>query len=190
MAYKLILQRLKEYENVKHSTNPNAKTESSTIGEAKLVEVGEDGKVLSTLWKAYTCENGGPSTDTSKQDKRVVARKYQLRWSSSKVNGGLTRAYPKWLRGSKDCPIKIDDGTTGPNVVLWMVCKDKPEFAKRRMHWHSGTCPQHTEGCILPALDDNGNGTTSRSAIAVNSLFEEVAKVGVENIEVEILEIQ
>lgn len=182
--YRLELRRLKEYENVKHSTNPKAIVESSTIGKARLLD--DKGEIL---WEAFTCENGGPSVDTPKQDKRVVARKYQLRWSSSSVNGGLTRGYPKWKADTELGKSLVKDGTTGPNIVLWMTCKDKPEFAKRRIHWHSGTCPQHTEGCILPAKIDNKNGTTSQSAVSVNSLFEKVLEVGVENIEVEIFEI-
>ena len=165
--YKLILQRLKEYSKVKGTGSAKGKQdEPSTIGRVQLLnEKGE------TLFKCYSCENGGESSDTPNQDKRIIARAYDLRFSSSGVNGDCARNFPQWQVKNNQCPVKINDGTSGANVVIWLTCKDKPEFAKRRIHLHSGNCPQHTLGCILLGYTDNKDGTISNSAKCVSDFF-------------------
>lgn len=185
-THTLFLQRLKEYNNVP-AAKKGGKIEGSTIGKGILYA---NDKPESIIWKAVSCENAGPSTNESGKDRRPLARSYQLRWSSSNVNGGLTRAYPKWLVKNKDCPVKITDGTTGANVVIWTTCKDDSKHASRRIHIHSGTHPNHTEGCFLFAKIDNNDGTTSNSAVALNELFEKVLEIGIENIEFIVAEIE
>lgn len=55
--YKLIIQRLKEYSQVKGTGSAKGKPdEPSTIGEIRLLN--DNGE---TLFKCYSCENGGPS---------------------------------------------------------------------------------------------------------------------------------
>lgn len=185
-THTLLLQRQKEYKDVPPA-KAGGKVEDATIGKGILFKNDEPDKIL---WDGVSCENGGPSTTKRGSDKRILARTYQLRWSSSGVNGGLTRAFPKWLVSSKDCPVKITDGTTGANVVLWTTCKEDKEHAGRRVHIHSGIHPNHTESCVLFAEVDNKNGTTSQSAKSINALFNEVAKIGVENIDFIIKEIE
>lgn len=73
--YTITLQRQKEYQNIvkpKSAKNPNKEyaPEDSTIGSLVVRdnEKGED------IFKCFVVENIGPSTDTPKQDKRIVAR--------------------------------------------------------------------------------------------------------------------
>lgn len=184
-TYKLILQRLKEYKRVKGTGSARDKpAEPSTIGRVQLLN--QEGN---TLFKCYSCENGGESSDTPNQDKRIIARTYDLRFSSSSVNGGTARNYPQWQVKNNQCPVKINDGTSGANVVIWLTCKDKPELAKRRIHLHSGNCPQHTLGCILLGYTDNKDGTISNSAKCVSDFFTLANNIGIENITLEIKEI-
>lgn len=184
--YRLIVQREKEYHNVK-AIGSGARVkpdEEATISSVRLEnESGE------AIFKCFCCENGGESTDTPKQDKRVVARKYKLNWSSSGVNGGCARTFTQWQVKNPACPIKITDGTQGANVVIWLTTSELPSFAKRRIHIHSGSCPQHTEGCLLFAYTDNKNGTVSNSAKCINDFFTLANKIGLENIILEIKEI-
>lgn len=185
-THTLFLQRLKEYDNIA-PIKQGGKVEGSTIGKATLYANDKPDEIL---WKAVSCENAGPSTNEKGKDRRPLARTYRLRWSSSNVNGGLTRSFTKWLVRSKDCPVKITDGTTGQNVVIWTICDDDKQHASRRIHIHSGTHPNHTEGCFLFAKIDNNDGTTSKSAVAINELFEKACKIGIENIDFIVAEIE
>lgn len=139
---------------------------------------------------AILVKTGGESTDTPKQDKRIVARdNYKLNWSSSGVNGGCARNYTQWQVKNSACPIKVKDGTSGANIVIWLTCPTLPSFAKRRIHIHSGNCPQHTEGCLLFGYTDNKDGSMGNSAKCINDFCELALKLGVENITLEIKEI-
>lgn len=186
--YRLIIQRHTEYKNVKAiGTGAGVKPdEDATISSVRLEnDKGE------SIFNCVCCENGGPSTDTPRQDKRIVARdNYKLNWSSSGVNGGTARSYPKWQAKNPACPVKVQDGTQGANIVIWVTCPTFSPFAKRRIHIHSGSCPQHTEGCLLFAYTDNKNGTVSNSAKCVNDFYELALKLGLENITLEVREIE
>lgn len=163
----IILQRKKEYNNIQKPPNAKTgrvyKTEPSTIGE--LIVENEDGEII---FKCFTCENGGPSTDTPNQDKRIVARTYQLYWTESSV--ALPKEYrPKCLSTYSD---------------------ERKEHKGRRIHIHIGNYPQDTEGCILLGYADNGNGTIGSSTDAVKNFYDLVQKHGVENFRLEVKEIQ
>ena len=166
--FQITLQRKKEYKQVAWQ---DKKPEDSTIGE---LQVEKDGKVI---FKCATCENGGESTDTPNQDKRIVAREYYLEWTDSSTNGATAKAYPKW---------KADNGR---NVAVWLKTKELPSFASRRVLIHSGNAPTHTLGCILIGYTDNGNGTISNSSACVNDLFLLLEHHGIENFKLVIKEI-
>lgn len=172
----ITLQRKKEYDSVQKPPNAKTgrvyKTEPSTIGE--LIVENESGEII---FACVTCENGGPSTDTPNQDKRIVAREYYLEWTDSSTNGATAKAYPKWK------------AKNGRNVAVWLKTKDLPSFASRRVLIHSGNDPQSTEGCILVNYVDNGNGTCSDSTRCVNDLFLLFEKYGIENFKLIIKEI-
>ena len=163
----ITLQRKKEYNNIQKPPNAKTgrvyKTEPSTIGE--LIVENEDGEII---FKCVTCENGGPSTDTPNQDKRIVARTYQLYWTESSV--ALPKEWkPKCLSTYSD---------------------ERKEHKGRRIHIHIGNYPQDTEGCILLGYADNGNGTIGSSTDAVKNFYDLVQKRGVENFRLEVREIQ
>lgn len=162
----ITLQRKKEYDNVEKPPNAKTgrvyKTESSTIGE--LVVTDEKG---AQLFKCCTCENGGPSTDTPNQDKRIVARTYQLYWTESGV------ALPKEWKPK----------------CLSTYTDERKEHKGRRIHIHIGNYPQDTEGCILLGYADNGNGTIGSSTDAVKNFYDLVQKHGVENFRLQVREI-
>lgn len=162
----ITLQRKKEYDNVEKPPNAKTgrvyKTESSTIGE--LVVTDEKG---AQLFKCCTCENGGESTDTPNQDKRIVARTYQLYWTESGV------ALPKEWKPK----------------CLSTYTDERKEHKGRRIHIHIGNYPQDTEGCILLGYADNGNGTIGQSTDAVKNFYDLVQKHGVENFRLVVKEI-
>lgn len=161
--FKCVLQRLKEYENIS-KPNCDKPSEPSTSGRFSVTdtETGEE------IWHCYTIENGGPSTATPLQDKRILARRYVFEWTESKVS------VPKNWKPK----------------CLTTICPDDPKHKPRRIHVHIGNYPQDTEACLLLCKVDNKNGTGSQSTIAVDEFFNLVAKHGVENFELEIKEIE
>ena len=167
---KIILQRKKEYKDVKWK---DQKPEDSTIGE--LIVENENGEII---FACVTCENGGESTDTPNKDKRIVAREYYLEWTDSSTNGATAKAYPKWK------------AKNGRNVAVWLKTQSLASFASRRILIHSGNAPTHTLGCILVGYVDNGNGTCGDSTRCVNDLFLLFAKYGIENFRLEVREIK
>lgn len=175
MKYKIILQRLSEHKDVK---KPNvAKIEDSTLGKLSVNEIQENG-TLKEIWSCFTCENIGESTDTPKQDKRIVAREYALEWTDSIKNAALSRAYPHFK-----CP-------NGRNKALLLTCDSVlPSFRNRRILIHIGNYPQDTEGCLLFGYK-KGNGVVFESTECIKDFFELVQKEGVENFTLIIKEIK
>ncbi|WP_343353251.1 DUF5675 family protein [Helicobacter mastomyrinus] len=178
MKYKIILQRLSEHKDVK---KPNvAKIEDSTLGKFSVNEVQENG-TLKEIWSCFTCENIGESTDTPKQDKRIVAREYKLEWTGSGKNASLAKNHPEY---------KMKDGR---NTAIWVTCDNVlPTFRNRRILIHVGNYPQDTEGCILLGKSKNDStGTISSSIVACKEFFDLVKKIGIENIDcLDVKEIQ
>lgn len=151
----LIIERLKEFDKV---TDLKGRSEPSTTGKATLMD---DGKVI---WQGASCENGGPDTDTPKQDKRIVAREYDLEWTKSSKNAN--KALGKWQ-----------------NKCLWVTCdKELESFRGRRILLHTGNFPADTEGCILIGKNENGKGAVNSSVVAITELFNHIDKIGVENV--------
>ena len=156
--YKLVLQRLKEYKNVK---DLKGKVEDSTIGSIKLFD---DDKVL---FEGYTCENIGPSTDKPRQDKRIIARTYDLEWTTTTKNDNKTLG--KWQN----------------NAILLTCDKELPNFRNRRILIHTGNYPSDTEGCILVGEEQTNSGAVSKSVVAIIRLFNLIEKIGIDNVKLD-----
>lgn len=129
MSVKAILQRRYEYSKI---PQPDGSVEDVTIGE--LFVENDNGEVL---FKCYTLENGGPSTDESGKDKRIMPRTYKLKWHSSSKNKGLAVKYPEFK--NKD----------GRNKAIHLYTDELPSFEKRYILIHSGNYAKDTLGCIL-----------------------------------------
>lgn len=160
--YTITLQRQKEYQNIikpKSAKNPNKEyaPEDSTIGSLVVRdnEKGED------VFQCFVVENIGPSTDTPKQDKRIVARTYGLYWTESGV--ALPKEY-KQENGRARC--------------LSLYTHELPTFKGRHIHIHIGNYPQDTEGCLLLNYTDNKNGTGGQSTQAIKDFYALVGKNG------------
>lgn len=149
----LELTRIAEYRNVK---DLKGRTEDSTIGTLILKDADK------VLFKGFSCENTGPSTDESGKDRRIVGGKYSLEWANSTKNSN--KKLGRWQ-----------------NKVLWV--KRDEAFNKRLIRIHVGNFPTDTEGCILPGLSENKKGAVNSSVNAVIELFNAIDKIGVENVE-------
>lgn len=167
---KLVLQRIKEYKDVK--IQKTSKVEDSTIGTLKLFD--DSGK---EIWSGFSVENIGPSTDAKGSDKRILPGKYFLEWCVTNKNGGLVKKYPKWRN------------TDGSQKGIWVKRQGDKSFDDRLIRIHVGNYPQDTEACILPNLKDNLNGTCSGSSDATNQLYLEIEKIGISKVEFEVFEI-
>lgn len=169
--YKIKLTRLVEVAN---AYNPK-KPEPATIGRLEVIDTESKDKVLATF---YTCENGGPSTDTAMQDKRIVSRDYDLEWTDSSKNGALARKYPEYKMGDR-------------NKAIWVTCDEAlPYFRKRRILVHSGNYANDTEGCILVGKAKNTTkGFVSNSVQAIYELFKLIEKLGIENCYLRVMDI-
>lgn len=159
--YKLILQRKKEFSAVKDN---KGRVENSTTGELTLLNE-HDQEIL----KLYTCENDGPSTDTPKQDKRIVAREYQLGWTKTSKNTNSRLGIFK-------------------NKAIWVKMDKNPAFANRMILIHVGNYPTDTEGCILVGTSTN-NGYVSNSVDGIIKLFNELTDIGLNNVTLIVKEI-
>lgn len=162
--FTITLQRKKEYQNVQKPPK-NGRVfgeEDSTIGEFIITdEKGQE------LFKCFCVENIGPSTDTPRQDKRIIARPYKLYWTESSV------ALPKEF---------------APRCIS-LYTDELPSFKDRRIHIHIGNYPQDTEGCLLLCYTDNKNGTGGRSTDAVRDFYTLIEKKGIKNFTLEVKEI-
>lgn len=164
----LILQRISEHDNV---IKPKfSRKESSTLG---ILELRDESGVI---WSGFSCENGGPSTDESKKDLRIMPGEYSLEWCASSKNGLLAKRYPEWK--NKD----------GSNVAIWVKRKTDKKFNDRLIRIHTGNYPHDTEGCILPGKT-GANGIVGDSVTATNELFVLLKKYGLKNVKLIIKEI-
>lgn len=171
--YKIVLQRFKEVANVA-KPNSTAKKENATLGKLSVLDTKDKDKVL---FKCFTLENGGASTDISGQDKRIVSRDYALEWTDSARNGNLAKKYPKFKRGAR-------------NTAIWLNCDwILPKFRARRILIHIGNYPQDTAGCILLGKSCNEKqGWISNSVECVREFYELLEKIDIKNCYLRILE--
>lgn len=157
-----VLQRLKEYNNIK-KPNSNKKTEGSTVGTLKVYdEKGEN------IFTCFTLENEGASTDESGKDKRITARDYKLEWTNTSVS--LPKEYK--------------------SQGLLLTCDDVlPDFRKRRILIHIGNYPQDSEGCVLLGMINKNDGCIYGSTNAIKQFYDIVKKYGAENFVLSVKEI-
>lgn len=174
--YKILLSRTDEVGGVR-KPNDSRPPEPSTLGKIEVIDL--QGKGTPTIYTCYTLENGGPSTDTAGQDKRIVARDYTLEWTDTARNASLVKKYPKFKCAN------------GRNKALWIACDSVMlKFRDRRILVHIGNYPQDTLGCILLGKWKNTQtGTISNSIECVKEFYELIEKIGVENCFLRILEI-
>ena len=169
MRYKVILQRLAEHNNIKEP--PHIKLEDSTIGSFIVYD-----EVNNEIFKCFSLENIGPSTDTPNKDKRIMPRVYSIEWSETSI------AVPKKYKN------KIGNKNLGRGLLL--TCKELPRFRDRRILIHIGNYPQDTEGCILLGMyKSSKDGVINNSTLAIQTLYDLVSKYGAENFQLEIREI-
>lgn len=177
----ITLQRKEYYKGVRQK---DGTIEDATIGNVTITD--NNGVVI---WRCFSLENGGDSTDESGKDKRIVARDYSLRWSSSNMNKSLARKYPQWARTSQLGKELVKDGTTSEAVVIWLNTNEVPHFNKRRILIHIGNTSKDTLGCILLGYSNPKNGTIGQSADCIKSFFEKIKEIGIENTILKIKEI-
>lgn len=162
MLYCLKVKRESEHKGILYKN----KKEDSTLGSVVLEDV--NGK---ELWKGYSLENIGPSTDTPNQDRRIVAREYQLEWTTTTKNSN-----------SKLGKFR--------NKALLVTCKELPSFRHRRILIHTGNYPQDTEGCILLGKGvDKKQGIILKSVDAINELFAILEKLSIKEVSLKVEEI-
>lgn len=162
MLYCLKVKRESEHKGILYKN----KKEDSTLGLVVLEDV--NGK---ELWKGYSLENIGPSTDTPNQDRRIVAREYQLEWTATTKNSN-----------SKLGKFR--------NKALLVTCKELPSFKHRRILIHTGNYPQDTEGCILLGKGvDKKQGIILKSVDAINELFAILEKLSIKEVSLKVEEI-
>lgn len=162
MLYCLKVKRESEHKGILYKN----KKEDSTLGSVVLEDV--NGK---ELWKGYSLENIGPSTDTPNQDRRIVAREYQLEWTATTKNSN-----------SKLGKFR--------NKALLVTCKELPSFRHRRILIHTGNYPQDTEGCILLGKSvDKKQGIILKSVDAINELFAILEKLSIKEVSLKVEEI-
>lgn len=167
--FNIIVDRQKEYEGIQ---KPNkTKIEGATIGIVNIYET--EGRFYpngseESLLQCYSLENAGASTDIAGQDKRIIAREYNIEWTATGV------CVPKKYKGQG----------------LLLSCDSVlPSFRRRRILIHIGNYPQDSEGCLLFGKVDNKNGTIGKSTIAIEEFYDFVKARGTENFRLIVREI-
>lgn len=167
--FNIIVKRQKEYTGIQ---KPNkTKIEGSTIGVVNIVETA--GRFYPNgsekiLWECFSLENEGESTDTAGQDKRIIAREYNIEWTTTSV------CVPKSFK---------EQG------ILLSCDSVLPSFRRRRILIHIGNYPQDTLGCLLFGYKDNGNGTIGKSTDAITDFYNFVKEREIGNFRLIIKEI-
>lgn len=153
--YYIYVKRIKEYVGIRKPRK--AKIEGATIGELLIKDTHNK-----ILFKCFTLENEGSSTDTPRLDKRIMPRTYRIEWTNTSVT------LPSEYKGRG----------------LLLTCDSiLPKFRDRRILIHIGNYPQDTEGCLLLGKGDNRNGTISQSTLAVKQFYDIIKEKGSENFE-------
>ena len=157
---KILLQRIEEVPSVTFK----GKTQSATLGCLYVYDEKEH-----LVMKLSTCENGGPSTDTPNQDKRIVARDYILKTRYTNVS--LPKEYKH--RG------------------LWLCNPTDSSFDDRFIMIHIGNAPSDTEGCILLGQNfSSTKGLINSSRSAITEFYKYVFSVGPSNFYFRVKEIK
>lgn len=145
------VRRIKEFDSV---AKPNKeKKEAATLGELKIFH---ENFMDTPLFRCFTLENGGPSTATPNQDKRILPGEYTLHTRRTGVT--LPQEANK--------------------IGIWLHDPKSPSFANRFIMIHIGNYPQDTEGCLLLGYGENRNGTIASSSRAVGDFYDFVKENG------------
>lgn len=161
--YKIIIQRLKEYKDVEIPDVSKSRTPDVTIGQLTVFD--EQNK---ELYKCYTLERIGPSTDKSGLKRRIVARDYKLEWKYTSVT------LPKQYRGRG----------------LLLTCDDVlPKFRNRAILIHIGNYGGDSLGCILLGKTHPDVGAIYNSTEAVKEFYDLISRIRAENFILTIREI-
>lgn len=162
--YTILIKRIKEYKGVLWNRGRYAGTkEDSTVGELQVFETATN----KVLFKCFTIENGGPSTDESGKDKRIVARTYNLKWR-------------------KPTSVTLPAGW---DKAPWLYTYENTDFESRFILIHVGNSPHDSRGCILLNTVDKKDGTGAGSGEACKKFFSLLEEKGIENFSLEIDEI-
>lgn len=200
-TYTATLQRIKEYSNITHTDNALRKvtTEGSTIGRFILKD--ENG---AELFKCYSLENAGESTDKERLDKRIMPREYRVKWSFTGTSQGLRvkgnfRADALGLSSAaffekyKDIVDSkhhrcLEWGFKNLGLLLWV--ESRPAFENRSIFIHNGNYPQDTKGCILLGYGADDRGIINDSSRCIEDFNNLILKLGAENIRLIVKEIE
>lgn len=155
--------------------------QNSTTTLSTLVVTDENNK---KIWEGFGCEPGGPATDASGLNKRILPGEYKLTFTDSARNGSFTKKFgDKWNPSTffKKYPqYKYSQNITGRNVTLWVV--NGTNFDHRRILIHVGNSAKDSRGCYLLGKWRNvSTMTVSNSIVALDELYSLVLKIGPEN---------
>lgn len=202
--YIATLQRIKEYDKVTHYDAGLKKvtTEGSTIGKFSVFDTQENKE----LFKCYSLENAGPSTDESRVDKRIAPREYRVKWAFTGTSQGLAKGgnfradkgtsaeEAQWFfEKYKDIVdeklfVRFNEwGMRSLGLLLWL--EKMPSFEQRCIFIHNGNYPQDTKGCLLLGYGADDTGIINQSSRCIEDFNNLVLELGAENLSLIIKEI-